>query len=203
MYIHLAALSKANLKRKHAMRHCDCTLYSDAAGRQGEGGCGRADHTDGHRCWHLQVASQEGPHLQVNFYSVRQLAEAENLRCGRGPCLLMPWRGPACACQELLGSGCCRVDGQTWDLIRPLEGDCQLELLDFEHPLGKDVRAAVLPLPAFTCCAAVMCRPLVVTPAPCSTVTPAATVIISSCWAGIWSSVAIAAEHGGRCWPCC
>lgn len=34
----------------------------------------------------------------------------------------------------------CRVDGKTWDLTRPLEGECQLELLDFEHPIGKDVR---------------------------------------------------------------
>ena len=39
----------------------------------------------------------------------------------------------------------CRVAGKTWDLIRPLEADCQLELLDFEHPLGKDVRGLALP----------------------------------------------------------
>lgn len=34
----------------------------------------------------------------------------------------------------------CRVDGNTWDLMRPLEGDCKLELLDFSDPIGKDVR---------------------------------------------------------------
>ncbi|KAI9755834.1 MAG: CDP-diacylglycerol-serine O-phosphatidyltransferase [Chaenotheca gracillima] len=29
------------------------------------------------------------------------------------------------------------VDGELWDLERPLEKSCQLELLDFEHPEGK------------------------------------------------------------------
>ncbi len=29
-----------------------------------------------------------------------------------------------------------RVDGQLWDLDRPLEKSCRLELLDFEHPEG-------------------------------------------------------------------
>ena len=32
-----------------------------------------------------------------------------------------------------------RVNGELWDTIRPLEGDCSLELLDFEHPDGKQV----------------------------------------------------------------
>lgn len=32
-----------------------------------------------------------------------------------------------------------RVDGELWDTVRPLEGDCSLELLDFEHPDGKQV----------------------------------------------------------------
>ncbi|KAI9697851.1 MAG: threonyl-tRNA synthetase [Bogoriella megaspora] len=32
-----------------------------------------------------------------------------------------------------------RVDGNLWDLNRPLEGNCRLELLDFEHPEGKKV----------------------------------------------------------------
>jgi threonyl-tRNA synthetase len=32
-----------------------------------------------------------------------------------------------------------RVDGELWDLERPLEGNCRLELLDFEHPEGKKV----------------------------------------------------------------
>ena len=95
MYMHLAALSKANLKRKHAMRHRGCTLDSDAAGRQGEGGRGRADHTDGHCCWHLQVASQEGPHLQVSCTSFRQPAEFGKLWCGSRPSLLMPWQDAA------------------------------------------------------------------------------------------------------------
>ncbi|KAA8910544.1 threonyl-tRNA synthetase-like protein [Sphaerosporella brunnea] len=31
------------------------------------------------------------------------------------------------------------VDGQLWDLERPLEGSCRLELLDFNHPEGKKV----------------------------------------------------------------
>lgn len=30
-----------------------------------------------------------------------------------------------------------RVDGQLWDIERPLEKDCVLELLDFDHPDGK------------------------------------------------------------------
>ncbi|KAG9084558.1 threonyl-tRNA synthetase, partial [Ceratobasidium sp. 370] len=32
-----------------------------------------------------------------------------------------------------------KVDGQLWDLERPLESSCKLELLDFEHPEGKRV----------------------------------------------------------------
>ncbi|KAL9076033.1 MAG: hypothetical protein Q9157_003812 [Trypethelium eluteriae] len=32
-----------------------------------------------------------------------------------------------------------RVDGNLWDLERPLEESCRLELLDFEHPEGKKV----------------------------------------------------------------
>ncbi|WFD28515.1 threonine--tRNA ligase [Malassezia nana] len=32
-----------------------------------------------------------------------------------------------------------KVNGQLWDLERPLEGDATLELLDFEHPEGKRV----------------------------------------------------------------
>jgi len=29
-----------------------------------------------------------------------------------------------------------KVDGNLWDLERPLEKSCKLELLDFEHPEG-------------------------------------------------------------------
>jgi threonyl-tRNA synthetase len=32
-----------------------------------------------------------------------------------------------------------KVDGELWDLDRPLEKSCKLELLDFEHPEGKKV----------------------------------------------------------------
>lgn len=32
-----------------------------------------------------------------------------------------------------------KVDGELWDLERPLEMSCKLELLDFEHPEGKKV----------------------------------------------------------------
>ena len=32
-----------------------------------------------------------------------------------------------------------KVNDQVWDLERPLEGSCKLELLDFEHPEGKRV----------------------------------------------------------------
>ncbi|KAF7196170.1 Threonine--tRNA ligase, cytoplasmic [Pseudocercospora fuligena] len=32
-----------------------------------------------------------------------------------------------------------RVDGELWDMDRPLEKSCKLELLDFEHPEGKKV----------------------------------------------------------------
>lgn len=32
-----------------------------------------------------------------------------------------------------------KVNGELWDLIRPLEGDVELEFLDFEHPEGKQV----------------------------------------------------------------
>jgi threonyl-tRNA synthetase len=34
---------------------------------------------------------------------------------------------------------CTQVDGELWDLERPLEGSCKLELLDFEHPEGVNV----------------------------------------------------------------
>lgn len=30
-----------------------------------------------------------------------------------------------------------KVDGVLWDLERPLEGSCKVELLDFEHPEGQ------------------------------------------------------------------
>ena len=33
-----------------------------------------------------------------------------------------------------------KVDGQAWDLLRPLQGDCALQLLSFEEPEGKEVR---------------------------------------------------------------
>ena len=33
-----------------------------------------------------------------------------------------------------------KVDGEVWDLARPLEGDCALQLLSFDDPEGKDVR---------------------------------------------------------------
>ena len=32
-----------------------------------------------------------------------------------------------------------KVDGNVWDLARPLEGDCSLELLSFNDPEGKEV----------------------------------------------------------------
>ena len=31
------------------------------------------------------------------------------------------------------------VNGSKWDLFRPLEGDCSLQLFTFEDPKGKDV----------------------------------------------------------------
>lgn len=33
-----------------------------------------------------------------------------------------------------------KVDGEVWDLFRPLEGDCSLSLHSFEDPEGKEVR---------------------------------------------------------------
>ena len=30
-----------------------------------------------------------------------------------------------------------KVDGKLWDLNRPLEGDCSLEVMDFDHPSGE------------------------------------------------------------------
>lgn len=32
-----------------------------------------------------------------------------------------------------------KVNGELWDLERPLEGSVSLELLDFEHPDGSEV----------------------------------------------------------------
>jgi threonyl-tRNA synthetase len=32
-----------------------------------------------------------------------------------------------------------KVDGEAWDLLRPLEGDCTLSLHSFDDPEGKDV----------------------------------------------------------------
>ena len=37
-----------------------------------------------------------------------------------------------------------RVDGGVWDMMRPLEGDCKLELVTFDDPDGKEVRGVVL-----------------------------------------------------------
>lgn len=41
-----------------------------------------------------------------------------------------------------LGKKCvvAKVDGDVWDLQRPLEGDCALQLLSFNDPEGKEVR---------------------------------------------------------------
>jgi len=33
-----------------------------------------------------------------------------------------------------------KVDGEVWDLCRPLESDCTLQLLNFDDPDGKEVR---------------------------------------------------------------
>ena len=32
-----------------------------------------------------------------------------------------------------------KVDGRVWDLFAPLEGDCDLQILSFEDPEGKEV----------------------------------------------------------------
>ena len=37
-----------------------------------------------------------------------------------------------------------KVDGQVWDLLRPLERDCAIQLLSFEDPDGKEVRLGFL-----------------------------------------------------------
>lgn len=33
-----------------------------------------------------------------------------------------------------------KVDGEGWDLFRPLEGDCALQLINWDDPEGKEVR---------------------------------------------------------------
>jgi hypothetical protein len=35
-----------------------------------------------------------------------------------------------------------KVDGELWDMIRPLEGDCALQILSFTDPDGKEVGAS-------------------------------------------------------------
>ena len=59
-----------------------------------------------------------------------------------------------------------KVDGDTWDLFRPLEGDCTLQLFSFEDAEGKDVSELLhitgpLELPVFgpcqSLCVYVMC----------------------------------------------
>ncbi|KAL0061665.1 threonyl-tRNA synthetase [Marasmius tenuissimus] len=37
-----------------------------------------------------------------------------------------------------------KVNGEVWDLERPLEGSCKLELLDFEHPEGMSLNSQAL-----------------------------------------------------------
>jgi hypothetical protein len=37
-----------------------------------------------------------------------------------------------------------KVDGEVWDLFRPLEGDCALSLHNFDDPEGKEVRYAAV-----------------------------------------------------------
>ena len=41
------------------------------------------------------------------------------------------------------------VDGEVWDLTRPLQGDCTIQILTWEDAKGKDVR--VLQQPKFSC----------------------------------------------------
>lgn len=36
------------------------------------------------------------------------------------------------------------VDGQVWDLTRPLQGDCTIQILTWEDAKGKDVRLLAL-----------------------------------------------------------
>ena len=38
-----------------------------------------------------------------------------------------------------------KVDGQVWDLFRPLEGDCALQVFGFDDPEGKEVRDTYRP----------------------------------------------------------
>ena len=35
-----------------------------------------------------------------------------------------------------------KVDGRVWDMFVPLEGDCNLQILTFEDPEGKEVSTA-------------------------------------------------------------
>lgn len=42
-----------------------------------------------------------------------------------------------------------KVDNQVWDLFQPLEGDCQLQILTFDDPEGKEVHVPFYP-PALT-----------------------------------------------------
>lgn len=39
-----------------------------------------------------------------------------------------------------------KVDGNVWDLERPLEKSCSVELLDFEHPEGARVVCFSIPM---------------------------------------------------------
>lgn len=39
-----------------------------------------------------------------------------------------------------------KVDGEVWDMFRPLEGDCALQLLSFDDPDGREVSAGARPL---------------------------------------------------------
>ena len=41
------------------------------------------------------------------------------------------------------------VDGQVWDLLRPLEGDCTIKILTWEDPKGKDVSCIAFPRALF------------------------------------------------------
>ena len=76
-----------------------------------------------------------------------------------------------------------KADGASWDMLRPLQGDCALQILTFDDADGKEVRCAVL----HTIPAAYWRPVLALMGAPLLICRPSGTQARTS-WAKPWSS---------------
>ncbi len=97
--------------------------------------------------WHAAVRNRCQALAQAALWPLLLAVAAPAPMCC-GPCACAP-----AAAHPVSGlHRCPQVDGATWDLTRPLEGDCALQLLSFDDPEGKEVRRAAHSACCCCCC---------------------------------------------------